>query len=259
MWLSARRITSLRERCCDLIAIEAGGLSAQSYAKSLLRVAELQRNTVFDSDAAAGLSSSVLTERVRDTLTPRNQRFTILPLLIVVAALSSMSLIFTPIDASANTFRGSEANSLLTQLGAVSPMPRIKNLGNFIGGANETCSLPQRSHYHPGVDFFPGINDPHGVNAIADGKVVGVIKASADFEMMVQISHADDVISTYVHLGDVTVKPGDRVRAGQRIGTLGNNHLHLEVRKGVRLIDPSALPDKSPTIAAAAAVIQEGN
>lgn len=244
MWLSARHITSLRERCCDLLAIQASGLPAQSYAKSLLRVAELQGDTMFDCDAVAGLTSSALTERVRNSLTPPKNHFSIVPLLTAAITLSAFSFVFTSNSAGLDTIRGSEAKMLFAHLGAVSPMPRVKNLENFIGAANETCSLPQRNHYHPGVDFAPAIDGDRSVNAIADGKIAGIISSSAYFESMLQISHADNVISTYVHLSNISVKIGDRVHAGQSIGTLGGNHLHLEVRKGLQLVDPSGLREE---------------
>jgi murein DD-endopeptidase MepM/ murein hydrolase activator NlpD len=56
-----------------------------------------------------------------------------------------------------------------------------------------------------------------------------------------QMKHADNTVSTYVHLNAANVKPGDHVRAGERIGTLGDNHLHVEVRKNSRVVDPSVL------------------
>lgn len=50
---------------------------------------------------------------------------------------------------------------------------------------------------------------------------------------MVQIRRSDGIIVTLAHLGDIRVKPGDAVKAGQVIGLVGNNgfarapHIHV--------------------------------
>lgn len=69
------------------------------------------------------------------------------------------------------------------------------------------------------------------------------------------IEHGDGWETQYCHMakGSLTVKPGDAVRAGDRIGRIGLSgmtefpHLHFTVRKDGRTIDPFAYgaPDKS--------------
>lgn len=244
IWISARRITSLRERRCDLLAIHAGGLSPQGYAKSLLRIAELQRNTRFDSEVAAGLTSSALAERVSDVLTAHGKHFSLLPLLVLATGLLSLNIIFMPNTSDMNAIRGKEAKTLLDNIHAVPPMPRLLGNGNFIESIGNTCGLPMRNHYHPGADFVPGLDGSRAVRAIADGEIATVNSVIPYVGVTLQIKHESDIVSTYVHLSNTNVQPGDHVRAGQQIGTLGDNHLHLEVRKGLRLIDPSVLLDK---------------
>lgn len=244
IWISARRITSLRERRCDHLAIHTGELSPQGYAKSLLRIAELQRNTLFESELAAGLTSSALAERVGDVLTAHGKRFSFLPLLIIVTGLLSLNIIFMPNASDMNAIRGNEAKTLLNGIGAVPPMPRLLGNGNFIGSIGSTCGLPLRNRYHPGADFVPGLDGSRAVRAIADGEIATVNSVIPYVGITLQIKHENDIVSTYVHLSNTNVQPGDQVHGGQQIGTLGNNHLHLEVRKGLRVVDPSVLLDK---------------
>lgn len=246
IWLSAGRITSLRERSCDLLAIRVGELSAQNYAKSLLRVAELQpagakQNSIFDSEVAAGLTSSALAERVGDVLMADGKRFSYWPLLLVVIGLLLLNIIFMPNLSNQSAIRGSEASGLLHSLGAVRPMPRLRDGGNFNENVSSTCSFPTRNQYHPGADFVPGADGDLAVRAIAAGEIAAVNARLPYLGVSVQIKHTNDIVSTYVHLSETNVRPGDQVHAGQQIGMLGDNHLHLEIRKGLRVVDPSVL------------------
>jgi murein DD-endopeptidase MepM/ murein hydrolase activator NlpD len=104
---------------------------------------------------------------------------------------------------------------------------------------------------HQGVEF----NNPEGtpVHAIGDGVVVFAGKGEADANT-VGILHdrrygRGYVWSTYYHNADLTVRAGQRVRAGDVIAHVGNtgratnDHLHLEIhvtpgRDSTRVVDP---------------------
>ena len=86
------------------------------------------------------------------------------------------------------------------------------------------------------------------------GKVVSVKGSGSGQSVTVEYSRKDGskVQCTYMHLGDIVVKVGDTVLAGQRLGTSGNTgtrttgeHLHFGVRQihadgTQRDIDPAA-------------------
>jgi len=85
---------------------------------------------------------------------------------------------------------------------------------------------------HEGIDFVAPIGTQ--VRATADGRVLRSGRAGAYGEM-VEVAHADGVVSRYAHLSRIHVHEGDRVERGQLIGLLGNTgrstgpHLHYEV------------------------------
>lgn len=93
------------------------------------------------------------------------------------------------------------------------------------------------SRYHRGQDFY-GIGE---IKSIADGTVVhvGYRAGWAGGGYMVWIQH-DGYFSRNLHLvnGSSRVSVGQKVRAGQAIGTEGNtpggmaDHLHLEITPG---------------------------
>ncbi|MFF7450245.1 MULTISPECIES: transglycosylase family protein [unclassified Streptomyces] len=100
--------------------------------------------------------------------------------------------------------------------------------------------------YHTGVDFAVATGTT--VKAVAAGQVVSSGWAGS-FGYQVVIRHADGRYSQYAHLSAISVKSGQGVGAGQRIGRSGSTgnstgpHLHFEVRTGPGFgsdIDPIA-------------------
>lgn len=102
---------------------------------------------------------------------------------------------------------------------------------------------------HHGVEFLNKFGTP--VHAAADGEVVF---ADADktslfspwslfYGNMILIRHADGVHTLYAHLSVVDVRLGQQVKAGQKIGEVGQtggatgSHLHFEVRRGEDVTD----------------------
>ncbi|MEV0170499.1 transglycosylase family protein [Streptomyces sp. NPDC050803] len=100
--------------------------------------------------------------------------------------------------------------------------------------------------YHTGVDF--PVPTGTSVRSVAAGNVVSA-GWEGSFGYQVVVRHADGRYSQYAHLSAISVKSGQQVGAGQRIGRSGSTgnstgpHLHFEVRTGPGFgtdIDPVA-------------------
>lgn len=100
--------------------------------------------------------------------------------------------------------------------------------------------------YHTGVDF--PVPTGTSVRAIGAGEVVDA-GWGGSFGYQVVIRHADGRHSQYAHLSAISVKAGQSVSGGQRIGRSGSTgnstgpHLHFEVRTGAGFgtdVDPVA-------------------
>jgi murein DD-endopeptidase MepM/ murein hydrolase activator NlpD len=100
--------------------------------------------------------------------------------------------------------------------------------------------------YHTGVDF--PVPTGTSVKAVAAGQVVSA-GWGGSFGYQVVIRHADGRYTQYAHLSAISVKDGQSVVGGQRIGRSGSTgnstgpHLHFEVRTGPGFgtdIDPVA-------------------
>lgn len=100
---------------------------------------------------------------------------------------------------------------------------------------------------HKGIDFGAAKGTP--VHATAGGTVIAagpIAENDGKYGNTVIIEHGAQR-SLYAHLNSVSVKPGQRVQAGQLIGAVGETglatgpHLHLEVRQNGQNIDPATM------------------
>lgn len=89
--------------------------------------------------------------------------------------------------------------------------------------------------YHTGIDF--PVPTGTSVKSVAGGRVVSA-GWEGSFGYQVVVRHADGRYSQYAHLSAISVRSGQSVVAGQRIGRSGSTgnssgpHLHFEVRTG---------------------------
>ena len=100
--------------------------------------------------------------------------------------------------------------------------------------------------FHRGIDLSCPIGTP--IYAAKAGIVVNTVFSSG-YGMLIIISHGQNTYTRYAHLSKFNVKPGQRVQASQIIGLCGNTgsstgpHLHFEVLRGNKMINPIYLTD----------------
>jgi len=97
---------------------------------------------------------------------------------------------------------------------------------------------------HAGIDYAAGYGTP--IVAVSDG-VVSYSGRHGGHGNYVRINHGGDLGSGYAHMSRIAVDSGTRVRAGQVIGYVGSTglstgpHLHFEVYRGGRTVDPRSV------------------
>lgn len=87
--------------------------------------------------------------------------------------------------------------------------------------------------FHKGLDFTA----PQGtdIQATGDGKVISINKTGSGFGKHLVIDHGFGYKTLYAHMHTISVKEGQTVKKGQKIGIVGNTgtstapHLHYEV------------------------------
>ena len=102
------------------------------------------------------------------------------------------------------------------------------------------------THRHSGIDLAI----PTGTTVAAAKKgTVSFAGWGNGYGYRVVIDHEDGTQTTYNHLSDIGVKVGDHVNAGTSIALSGNTgnstgpHLHFEVKKDGRYVDPTLYYD----------------
>jgi murein DD-endopeptidase MepM/ murein hydrolase activator NlpD len=123
---------------------------------------------------------------------------------------------------------------------------RVAPVDASIGTPYHQAGSSWSKGYHTGVDF--PVPTGTSVKAVAAGRVVSA-GWGGSYGYQVVLRHDDGRYSQYAHLSAISVKDGQGVSAGQRIGrsgATGNStgpHLHFEVRTGPEFgsdIDPVA-------------------
>jgi murein DD-endopeptidase MepM/ murein hydrolase activator NlpD len=95
---------------------------------------------------------------------------------------------------------------------------------------------------HAGIDI--AAPQGTGVYVSAEGSVLRTGYEPAGYGRFVEIRHPNGMTTLYGHLSRLDVASGDAVEAGARIGLVGSTgrstgpHLHFEVRRGERPVNP---------------------
>ena len=103
-----------------------------------------------------------------------------------------------------------------------------------------------------GIDY--GKENVFDVYSIYDGTIVN-IEENDILGTIIEIEHSNNLIASYQCLGNIKVKENDTVTVGEIIATSGTcnisknlgNHLHLEISKEGKMINPESIYDKEIT------------
>lgn len=106
-----------------------------------------------------------------------------------------------------------------------------------------------RNEFHSGID----IACPSGtaVHAARAGRVI-FAGVQGGYGKLVVVQHEHGFLTYYGHLSRILVRPGERVAAGHQIALSGNTgrstgpHLHFEIRKDRKPVNPAAYLRRAP-------------
>lgn len=107
------------------------------------------------------------------------------------------------------------------------------------------------ARFHGGVDLRAAYGEE--VSAVRSG-VVTHAGAEGSYGLTVVIEHETGVVSRSAHLSSVLVEEGESVSAGQVVGRAGSSgratgpHLHFELTRDGRRIDPMAEPGEMSAV-----------
>lgn len=112
-----------------------------------------------------------------------------------------------------------------------------------IAGGTLTSRFGKRGRrQHKGIDI--GVNPGTPVLAAAAGEVIYSDNKQRGYGNLVILRHADNYVTVYAHNRRNLVDEGDTVGQGTRIAEVGSTgrstgpHLHFEIRKANKAVDP---------------------
>ena len=130
----------------------------------------------------------------------------------------------------------------LSSIPAIQPVKneQLKRMASGFGYRSDPFTKARKMH--KGMDFTAPTGTP--VFATGDGVVRRADAGASGFGNHIVISHGFGYETTYAHLSRYNCRPGKRVKRGDIIGFVGSTgrsqapHLHYEVHKGGRVVNP---------------------
>ncbi len=153
---------------------------------------------------------------------------------------------FLPGDEAARAHAARSRQDIGTSFSDGAPMPGLWP----VDGGEKSSGYGYRMHpihnerrFHAGLD----IAAPEGreIRAVDRG-VVTYARRNPGYGNMVEITHADGIVTRYAHASRLHVREGDVVDVGEAIADVGSTgqstgpHLHFEVRDKTHRLDPEA-------------------
>lgn len=125
---------------------------------------------------------------------------------------------------------------------AFTPMgyPKISSMTSSFGFRSDPFNT-EHAEFHPGIDFKGNRGDAARVTA--NGRVVST-GWMGGYGNCVRVVHSNGYETLYGHLSRISCRVGQHVSVGDKIGEIGStgrstgNHLHYEVRKDGKPINP---------------------
>ena len=197
-------------------------LSYTSLTQQAREVPELKRQLV---DARAELVSVQELNREMEDMRDLQER--LLTLLGIAPADSAGSGISARL--------GEVAGVIMT------PPPDVWPVRGYVTMEYDEGNIPNGQAPHGGIDLVAPLDAP----VVSAGR--GIVQQAGWDESLgnyIEIRHGFGYVTVYGHCNSLEVRAGDRVDAGQKVGTLGGSgqvtapHLHFEVWKDGEAVDP---------------------
>ena len=181
---------------------------------------------------------------------------------VAVLAMAAAPLSMPDASAASKSLAVPEAPPMTAVAEPAGPVTRLIAFeepvrGHAVNSSFGLRRLPgQAARNHEGVDIAaPGGT---GVYVSAEGAVLRTGYDAAGYGRFVEIRHPNGMTTLYGHLSRLDVATGDVVQAGSRIGLVGSTgrstgpHLHFEVRRGERQVNPVKVMGRAFEIVVAA-------
>ncbi len=207
---------------------------------SKLALATLSDEATLKTDKIVGTLQSIGIQPKLPTIDTDAEGGPLLPPVDGAPDASSASLIDDANDVAVALDRYQAAKNAADLAPVHKPVTSMTRISSIFG--NRKDPFTGRLAFHPGIDFAA----PQGTTVVSAGKgVVSFVGQINGYGNVVEVTHANGLITRYGHLSAFLVKQGDAVDTGSpiaRVGSTGRStgpHLHFEVRRADNAVDPA--------------------
>ena len=177
-------------------------------------------------------------------------QFLLIPTRAAAQESIEVAAVSTPGVGSATPLPPSSADALPTEdVKPAAAAPKPKPLDDRQTAASDNARLRMPVQGRIVRPFAKGKNEGIGISAsagasvvAADGGTVAAITRDTDQVPILVLRHADNLLTVYAGVDEVSVKKGDKVKRGQKIAVVRSAtppFLHFEVREGFDSVDPA--------------------
>ena len=239
-----------RAKVPRVLIAEANGLRAPYALRAgqRLRIPRTRRHTVAEGETgfAIGYQYGVAWRAIAtangltpDTAVKPGQELLIPTVLAPTRSAAASARAASPAAIAATTTATTARPSI-----SVADEPPAQFAWPVSGPVRRTFAPRGRSGYHDGIDIRS--TEGTAVRASAAGRVIFAGQGPREYGQTVILHHGQRWTTVYGFLSRITVKEGDRVKAGERIGMIGHtglargDELHFEVRRSREALNPAS-------------------
>ncbi len=230
------------------MVLRFGNISDTTYGESLIQVLDMQLSSPAHIQLYSGMSNQKLKPRLKKIMegTKMKSRNSIFSMLVILA----VAVFVLPLANMGNAKNSTEQNKIMSSEKEFTAPLKSGKLKDLFGYRHH--SKKKRLIHHQGIDI--SAKKGTEIFAVKSGTVVKVkenYKINKGYGKYILINHGSGFKTVYGHMSKILVSEGDKVKVGQAIALVGSTglatgpHLHYEVRKDDKPVDPALYTDFS--------------
>lgn len=225
-----RKCRLAAEMACDAAVLAAAPSMRKAYATTIVAVLRHAAGNAL-ACAPAAISPRNLGDhgmRIKEIMAPSSRRSK-------RAAFALAALLAIPAGAVQLAYAQAAAGAASLMM-----LPLHGRVSSVYGDTHEFFGKPR---VHNGIDIVAQAGAP--VIAPAAGRVVYTNQHDGNYGTVLEIAHANGLVTRYAHLESIEVTKDEVVKAGQVIARVGSSgistgpHLHLQVLRNGQSINPA--------------------
>lgn len=242
VWMLKRSLKRVHEYLADEQVIQSG-ISLKAYFRLLIQPYTRQTETLLSHN----LFGSTLKHRIKMMTKSRSTFSGKLLYLLLLPVLALMLQAFAKVPISSSPEIALPIDIVVPPVQSHRPdiTPIASGYGFISGFGMRMHPVLKEKRMHLGVDFAAPEGTP--IRATADGKIIVLDKGKPNegYGMRIEIQHGEVYKTLYAHMSGFNVSLNQEVKKGEIIGYVGStgaskaNHLHYEVLKNGKRVDPA--------------------